>query len=82
MSPHRIWLEDLLQTASVRFHRSNDLTRYFDIGSGRAYVRETFDPGASWVHYSRLTHEFCARPAGGMDVRKRPDVYGAPDRIT
>lgn len=34
MSPQSIWWEDLLQTVSVRFHRSNDLTRYFNVGSG------------------------------------------------
>ena len=34
MSPQGIWWEDLLQTASIRFHRSNDLTRYFNIVVG------------------------------------------------
>ncbi|KAL9189144.1 hypothetical protein ACHAXT_011634 [Thalassiosira profunda] len=31
MSAQSIWWEDLLQTTSVRFHRSNELMRYFNI---------------------------------------------------
>ena len=31
MSPQGIWWEDILQTASIRFRRGNDLTRYFNI---------------------------------------------------
>jgi curved DNA-binding protein CbpA len=34
MSDQGIWWEDMLQTAQVRFHRSNDLTRFFDIPNG------------------------------------------------
>ena len=34
MSPGRVWWEDLLQTVSIRFHRSNDLTRYFYVPNG------------------------------------------------
>ena len=41
MSPQSIWWEDLLQTVSIRFHRSNELTRYFNIGgSGDEIMNE------------------------------------------
>jgi curved DNA-binding protein CbpA len=33
-SSQGIWWEDLLQTTMVRFHRSNDLTKFFDIPYG------------------------------------------------
>lgn len=33
MSSQRIWWEDLLQTVQIRFHKSNDLSRFFDIPS-------------------------------------------------
>jgi curved DNA-binding protein CbpA len=34
MSSQGIWWEDLLQATLVRFHRSNDLTKHFNIPSG------------------------------------------------
>lgn len=34
MSPQRIWWEDLLQTVKVRFHKENDLTKFFGIDHG------------------------------------------------
>ena len=34
MSTQRIWWEDILQTTAVRFHRSNDLTKFFGIPNG------------------------------------------------
>ena len=34
MSPQSIWWEDLLQTVSIRYHRSNDLSRFFGIEGG------------------------------------------------
>ena len=34
MSPQGIWWEDLIQTVKVRFHRENDLTKYFGIEHG------------------------------------------------
>jgi ShK domain-like/VHL beta domain len=34
MSEQGIWWEDLLQTTTVRFHRSNDLTEFFGIPNG------------------------------------------------
>ena len=34
MSPQHIWWEDLLQTVSIRFHRSSDLSRYFNVPNG------------------------------------------------
>lgn len=34
MSPQSIWWEDLLQTVSIRYHRSNDLSRFFGIDGG------------------------------------------------
>ena len=40
MSPQSIWWEDLLQTASIRFHRSNDLTRYFGTLLGQMTINE------------------------------------------
>lgn len=34
MSPERVWWEELLQTISIRFNRSNDLSRYFNVPNG------------------------------------------------
>ena len=34
MSPQSIWWEDLLQTVSIRFNRSNELSRYFNVPNG------------------------------------------------
>lgn len=42
MSTQSIWWEDILQTASVRFYRSSELTRYFNIGHGDAMTEPTF----------------------------------------
>lgn len=42
MSPQHIWWEDLLQTVSVRFHRSNDLSRYFNIPNGDEMTEPMF----------------------------------------
>ncbi|KAL7534268.1 hypothetical protein ACHAXR_008961 [Thalassiosira sp. AJA248-18] len=42
MSNQHVWWEDLLQTASIRFHRSNELTRYFNIGSGEDMTEPVF----------------------------------------
>eukprot|EP00956_Cyclotella_meneghiniana_P036229 scaffold122980_cov85-Cyclotella_meneghiniana.AAC.5 len=42
-NPHQVWWEDLLQTVSIRFNRSNDLTRYFNIqGVGPEMTEPTF----------------------------------------
>lgn len=42
-NPHQVWWEDLLQTISIRFHRSNELTRYFNIeGVGGDMTEPTF----------------------------------------
>lgn len=41
MSPQHIWWEDLLQTVSVRFHRSCDLTRYINVPNADE-ITETF----------------------------------------
>lgn len=37
MSPQGIWWEDLLQTVQIRFHRGNDLTRFFGIPDPEEY---------------------------------------------
>jgi curved DNA-binding protein CbpA len=37
MSSQNIWWEDLLQTVQIRFHKSNELTEFFDIPSGEDY---------------------------------------------
>ena len=42
MSPQHIWWEDLLQTVSIRFHRSNDLSRYFNIPNGDEMTEPLF----------------------------------------
>ena len=42
MSTQGIWWEDLLQTTIVRFHRSNDLTKFFDIPSGDTLQQPIF----------------------------------------
>lgn len=34
MSSQGIWWEDLLQTVKIRYHRSNELTKFFDVPSG------------------------------------------------
>lgn len=42
-NPHQVWWEDLLQTVSIRFNRSNALTRYFNIqGVGADMTEPTF----------------------------------------
>ena len=40
MSPQGIWREDILQTASIRFRRGNDLTRYFGIDGVNEDMKE------------------------------------------
>mmetsp|Transcript_37053 Transcript_37053/g.78230 ORF Transcript_37053/g.78230 Transcript_37053/m.78230 type:complete len:442 (-) Transcript_37053:494-1819(-) len=42
MSPQSIWWEDLLQTVSIRFHRSNELTRYFNLVNGDELTEPAF----------------------------------------
>lgn len=43
MSSQGIWWEDLLQTVKIRFHKENDLTRFFGIGTGDD-MRERGEP--------------------------------------
>jgi hypothetical protein len=42
MSAQGIWWEDLLQTTIVRFHRSNDLTKFFGIPNGDTMQQPIF----------------------------------------
>lgn len=60
MSDQGIWWEDLLQTTSVRFHRSNALTQFFNIPNGDELEKpififgkrgQTFDSATDhWAH--------------------------------
>lgn len=42
MSSQHIWWEDLLQTVSIRFNRSNDLSRYFNVPNGDEMTEPLF----------------------------------------
>jgi len=42
MSSQGIWWEDLLQTTVVRYHNSNELTKFFDIPSGADLKQPVF----------------------------------------
>lgn len=42
MSSQNIWWENLLQTTTVRFHRSNALTQFFNIPSGEEMKKPIF----------------------------------------
>jgi len=66
-SSQGIWWEDLLQTTSVRFHRSNKLTEFFGIPNGDTLDKPVFVFGkrgqefnnstAEWNHFSTSSRQ-------------------------
>lgn len=58
MSSQGIWWEDLLQTTTVRFHRSNKLTQFFNIPSGDTMEKPIFVFGKRGIAFNNETSEW------------------------
>jgi ShK domain-like len=58
MSDQGIWWEDLLQTTTVRFHRSNKLTEFFGIPSGDELEKPMFIFGKRRQEFNNSTSKW------------------------
>lgn len=61
MSSQGIWWEDLLQTTSIRFHRSNELTKFFNISDGTTLRQPIFVFGKRGTRFDKESAQTWSR---------------------